>query len=368
MRFQVRYTAIIILVLVLHSCGDGDNIREVNRGILGGSSPSLRVVMDGDKTVAFGDTIRMSVAPVDPDLVVESLELSFPDNPGLSIAATDSLVVIDTRELGGGKQRIKFSASFTNGETSNRYKEIDVLSPTPPKQWNFEVIRKYPHDPKSFTQGLLIHNGYLYEGTGNYNETRIRKTDLVSGKVHMEKEMDGDIFGEGITIYNDKVYQLTYKSSRGFVYNLDDFDLIDEHVYNTFTTEGWGLTHNDTALIASDGSSFIYFLSPDDFSELGRRKVFDHNGDVGGLNELEYIDGKIYANVYTTAKIVAFDPATGMVSDEYSAAGMVDRADATRNMDVLNGIAINPQNGNLLVTGKYWSKIYEVKPIPSKAS
>ncbi|MFN2430267.1 MAG: glutaminyl-peptide cyclotransferase, partial [Cryomorphaceae bacterium] len=139
--------------------------------------------------------------------VVESLELSFPDNPGLSIAATDSLVVIDTRELGGGKQRIKFSARFTNGETSSRYKEIEVLAPAQPKAWNFEVIRKYPHDPKSFTQGLLIHNGYLYEGTGNYNETRIRKTDLVSGKVHMEKEMDGDIFGEGITIFDDKIYQ-----------------------------------------------------------------------------------------------------------------------------------------------------------------
>lgn len=366
--FQARLLILVLLLVGLASCGDSEKTRKVNRGILGGSKPSLRVVLDGDKTVEFGDTIRVTISPVDPDLVMESLEVLVPDNPLFSLSSTDSSVVIDTRKLGGGEQRIKFNARFTNGETSSRYKEIKVLAPSAPTPWNFEVVRKYPHDAKSFTQGLLIHDGYLYEGTGNYNESRIRKMDLATAKVHMEKEMDGDIFGEGITIFDNKVYQLTYKSSRSFVYNLDDFEMIDEYVYNTYTTEGWGLTHNDTALIASDGSAFIYFLSPDDFSELGRMKVFDHNGEVTGLNELEYKDGKIYANIYTTAKIVRFDAASGRVTDEYIASGLVNRAEVTRNMDVLNGIAINPQNGNLLITGKYWSKIYEVRPIPAKNS
>jgi glutaminyl-peptide cyclotransferase len=214
----------------------------------------------------------------------------------------------------------------------------------------------------------LVHGGFLYEGTGNYRESRIRKMELSTGNVLMERPMSDDVFGEGITIFGDKVYQLTYKGSRGFVYDLATFDPIDEFTYNTYTTEGWGLTHNDTALIASDGSAILYFFDPATIKETARLRVFNQRGEVSRLNELEYHDGIIYANIYTTAEIVAIDAGTGRVVGEYSVRGLIDRSEITTDMDVLNGIAINPLTGNFLITGKYWPKIYEVRPVPRQDS
>jgi glutamine cyclotransferase len=224
------------------------------------------------------------------------------------------------------------------------------------------VVDKYPHDVASYTQGFLVHNGYIYEGTGNYGESRIRKIELASGKVLKEKEMDEDLFGEGITVFGDKLYQVTYKSGRAFVYDLESFELLNEFSYITETGEGWGLTHNDTSLILSDGSSQLYFIDPERFTIEGKLNVFDNKGNVNNLNELEYRDGLIYANIYTQPFIVVINAETGEVLQRYSAVGMVDRSEANSGMDVFNGIAFHPLSGNLLVTGKYWSRIYEVKP------
>jgi len=316
----------------------------------------------------YGDTVSLQISSIDTSLQISEVRLSSKDNPAFEIASEKLLIPLPTSELGGGEQRVKVDVKFTDGQKTTRYKEFKILSGISPNKWQFEVIRKYPHDPTSFTQGFLVHKGFIYEGTGNYGETKIRKLDLSTGKVLKEKQLEQDIFGEGITIFNDKIYQLTYKSSKGFVYDLNTFEREGDFIYNTYTSEGWGLTSNDSSLIASDGSAFIFFLNPADMSELRRIKVFNDQGEINNINELEYRDGIIYANIYTTAVIIAIDAATGRVVDEYVASGIVSSTEATSDMDVLNGIAFNPLNGNFLLTGKYWSRIYEVRPIPRKAS
>lgn len=366
---RVFFGCLIFGLLAITACED-DNAqrRTVNRPGLIKSQPPIRIKTDKKGILIYGDTVSLQISSIDTSLQISRVNLSSTDNPAFAMESENLLISLPTSQLGGGEQRVKVDVEFANGQKSTRYKEFKILSETPPRKWNFEVIRKYPHDPTSFTQGFLVHEGFIYEGTGNYGETKIRKLDLVSGKVLKEKELEQDIFGEGITIFNDKIYQLTYKSSKGFVYDLNTFEREGDFIYNTFTSEGWGLTSNDSSLIASDGSAYIFYLNPTDMSEVRRIKVFNDKGEINNINELEYRDGVIYANIYTTAAIIAIDAESGRVIDEYLASGIVSPSEASSDMDVLNGIAFNPLNGNFLLTGKYWSRIYEVSPIPRKTS
>jgi glutamine cyclotransferase len=366
---KVFFGCLIFSLLVLAACEDDtQDRRTVNRPGLQKFQPPIRIKADKKGTILYGDTVSLQISSIDTTLSISEVQLSCTDNPAFEMVSEDLKIALPTTQLGGGEQRVKVDVKFADGQKTTRYKEFKILSETLPRKWQFEVIRKYPHDPTSFTQGFLVHEGFIYEGTGNYGETKIRKLDLTSGKVLKEKELEQDIFGEGITIFNDKIYQLTYKSSKGFVYDLNSFERERDFIYNTYTSEGWGLTSNDSSLIASDGSAYIFFLNPADMSETRRIKVFNDRGEINNINELEYRDGIIYANIYTTAVIIGIDAETGRVVDEYVASGIVAPNEATSDMDVLNGIAFNPLNGNFLLTGKYWSKIYEARPIPRKAS
>lgn len=350
------------LLLMCSACEDEGPRRSIDRPSLGTKQPPLKLDKNSDRLV-YGDTIRLSVIAEAEDLTFSSVRVSLADDRGKALAVSEKGVfALPTEITGGGEVKLRVDAEFTDGQKSMRYQNFTVTAESEPQQWNFETVRKYPHDKSSFTQGLLFHNGFLYEGTGNLGESRIRKIDLVTGNVEMEKANKSDVFGEGITVFGDKLYQLTYKNGRGFVYNLSDFEKIDEFTYNTYTGEGWGLTHNDTSLIASDGSAYLHFIDPETLEEERRIRVFDHRGNVNRLNELEYSEGIIYANLYTSFEMVAIDATTGRVLHRYNARDVLKRADMTTGMDVLNGIAVNPLNGNLLITGKYWQYLYEVKP------
>jgi glutamine cyclotransferase len=351
-----------LCVLILSACGTEPERRSIDRPSINSGQAPLNIKAEAE-SIIYGDTLRFEVLPVKDAPKMIQATASLADTRSLLGSTDDGKFVLPSALTGGGMVKLRIDATFEDGTTSLRYKDFKVSAPQAPLQWSLEVQRRYPHDKSAFTQGLLFHNGYLYEGTGNIGESRIRKLELETGEVLMEKANKADIFGEGITIMNDKLYQVTYKTARGFIYRLSDFELMDEFSYNTLTGEGWGLTHNDTSLIMSDGSAYLYFYHPEQGIEQGRIRVFDERGDVNRLNELEYKDGVIYANIYTTADIVAIDAKTGLVLHRYSARGMVDRSEATPQMDVLNGIAIHPLNGNLLLTGKYWSTIYEVKPV-----
>ncbi|MDB5278338.1 MAG: hypothetical protein JWR61_3293 [Ferruginibacter sp.] len=231
-----------------------------------------------------------------------------------------------------------------------------------PQNITLNIIGIYPHDTSAYTQGLEIHNGKLYEGTGDYETSSLRVTDIKTGKVEHKHVMGtGKIFGEGITIFNNKIYQLTWQSH---VVNVYDLNNIDKPIQTfNWPYEGWGITHTDKELIISDGSANLYFVNPADFRVRTTIQVTDNTGPVTNLNELEMINGFVFANVYTMDFIVKVDPASGHVVGRIDLPGLKDQyfknqvvADRT---DVLNGIAYDSTSKKLYITGKRWPKMFE---------
>lgn len=218
----------------------------------------------------------------------------------------------------------------------------------------YKVINAYPHDKKAFTQGLIFEGGYLYEGTGQYGSSTLRKVELETGKVVQIYKLPPQFFGEGITIYKNQIIQLTWQSHIGFVYDLKSFDLMREFRYST---EGWGITNDGKRLIMSDGTAKLYFLDPETFKQIDQLRVRNAQGLVNMLNELEYIRGEIYANVWQENRIARISPKTGMVL------GWIDLGGLCRWNGVLNGIAYDVESDRLFVTGKLWPYIYEIKLI-----
>jgi glutamine cyclotransferase len=222
----------------------------------------------------------------------------------------------------------------------------------------FTIQRSFPHDTKSFTQGFIIHDGKLYESTGQ-NNSWIGIVDIATGEADKKVTLEDTYFGEGITILNNKIYQLTWQSKVGFVYDLNTFKKIKEFGYNT---EGWGLTHNNEQLIMSDGSDKLYFLDTVSLSVVKSLPVTYEGKMLNQLNELEYINGFVFANVWQTNTIVKIDPNNGKVVGIMDLSDLVVQARAVNpGMDVLNGIAWHAGTKSMLVTGKYWPFIYSIK-------
>jgi glutaminyl-peptide cyclotransferase len=224
---------------------------------------------------------------------------------------------------------------------------------------DYRVIRSFPHDRRAFTQGLVFADGVLYEGTGRHGRSSLRKVELATGRVLKERRLDKSFFGEGITIRGDRIVQLTWRSRVGFVYDKASFRLLQQF---TYPYEGWGITHDGGRFIMSDGTPVLHILEPKEFKEIGQIFVHDDRGPVSGLNELEYVKGEIFANVWPTDRIVVIEPATGRVKARVDLAGLLDRRDAP-GTDVLNGIAYDDAGDRLFVTGKLWPKVFEIKVI-----
>ena len=220
--------------------------------------------------------------------------------------------------------------------------------------YTYRVTKAYPHDEEAFTQGLVFEGGYLYEGTGIQGASTLRKVNLETGGVLQIQRLPKQFFGEGITIYENRIIQLTWQSGVGFVYDKESFSLLQKFQY---PTEGWGITHDGKHLIMSDGTATLYFLDPETFTRTGQVTVRDIQGPVNGLNELEYIRGEIYANVWKKNLIARISPHTGTVM------GWIDLGGLCKWNGVLNGIAYDREHGRLFVTGKRWPYIYEIKLI-----
>lgn len=233
-----------------------------------------------------------------------------------------------------------------------------------PANLSYSIINIYPHDEKAYTQGLIWHNNALIEGTGQEGESSIRIVDLKTGKPDVKVVNDPTVFGEGITLLGNKLYQLTWTSGKGYVYDAQTFKLLREF---TIHTQGWGLTHNGAELIMSDGSSNLYFLDTINFRELRRVGVSDNFGAVGNLNELEFIDGFVFANRWQTDLVYKIDPENGNVVARIDFSGLPEKGGFTlkdKNNEVLNGLAWDSVGKRLFVTGKYWPRLFEVKLNP----
>ncbi|MBD3205695.1 glutaminyl-peptide cyclotransferase [Candidatus Bathyarchaeota archaeon] len=221
---------------------------------------------------------------------------------------------------------------------------------------SYEVVEVFPHDPEAFTQGLVFHEGNLYEGTGLYGMSSLRRVDLETGSVLASYKLSNQVFGEGITVLGDRIYQLTWKAGICYIYNKTSLEVIDSFTYEG---EGWGLTHNGENLIMSNGSNILTFFDPVNFSEVFTIKVTDEGVPVDMLNELEYVDGVIYANVWLTDNIVYLDTNTGNVLGWLDMSDLKQQLDYRNAIDVLNGIAYD--GSYFYLTGKLWPNIFKVK-------
>jgi len=231
----------------------------------------------------------------------------------------------------------------------------------PVPTYGYQVVRSYPHDPGAFTQGLIIRDGVFYEGTGLNGRSGIRKVKLETGEVLQAKPLSSEYFGEGITEWNGQIVQITWRSEVGFVYDMKTFEQAKRW---TYTGEGWGLTHDEARIIMSDGSSSLRFLDPATLKETNRITVRDANGPVDRLNELEYVKGEVFANVWTTDRIARISPKDGHVTGWIDLSGLLtpaERAAAERGGGVLNGIAYDAAGDRLFVTGKLWPRVFEIK-------
>ncbi|MDE5945511.1 MAG: glutaminyl-peptide cyclotransferase [Rikenella sp.] len=231
-----------------------------------------------------------------------------------------------------------------------------------PKRVVARVVAEYPHDPEAYTQGLLWSDGGLYESTGEYGSSSLRRIEPVeTGRVVRSAPLSGQYFGEGLALVGDSLlYQLTWREQRCLVYDRSDFRQVGVFAYSG---EGWGLTANEAgdSLYMSDGSEWVRVLRPADFAQQRRFAVRDHRGPVREINELEWIGGRLWANLYLTDRIAVIDPATGHVTHYIDCSGLETRIAHRRDTDVFNGIAYDPASGRVFVTGKNWDKLFEIE-------
>ena len=296
----------------------------------------------------FGDALAM---PKDVTENAESISISFGDKE-------TSNLVIDPEYFTLGDNAVTFNIKKKNGEIITQDATINVFAKTPEAKLTYEIVKEYPHDPKSFVQGFLLEENTVYESDGQNGSSRILKYTLGTTTPIVETPQSDEIFSEGAAIVGDKIYQLTWQNKKGFIYNKSDLSLISEFAYPNVIGEGWGLTYDNKNLILSDGTKNIYFLDVKDPSKIVRYiSVAGNTEAYDKLNELEYHKGFIYANVWQQPVILKINPANGEVVGKFDFSEIAKKH-TTNSDDVLNGIAF--KGDNMLITGKNWDKIYEV--------
>ncbi len=276
------------------------------------------------------------------------------------LAVTDNKMKFQVPTLGNKVLTAKISYEGTTAEIT---KNIKVLSDKAPEIYTYTIINEFPHDNGAYTQGLEFHNDTLYEGTGKKGRSFLRKLDYKTGKVYEQIDLDASYFGEGITILNDKIYQLTWQSGMGFIYDANSFKKLDNFQYGE-SREGWGLTNDGKKIFKSDGTEKIWFLNPDTMTETGYIQTVTNSSVFNKANELEYVNGKIYANVYQKPSVMIIDSKTGAIEGVINFGGLSSKITKTKDWqdsdNVLNGIAYHPERKTFFVTGKDWDKMFEV--------
>lgn len=329
--------------------------------VISSCKSEYKFILNTPKSVQSNQELTISIAEKG-NKPIDSVQFSIGNKKIKSINNTATIKVEDYRL---GKHTITAIVFYEN-KTKKETKPIYIMADTAPEIYTYKVINTYPHDKGAYTQGLEYYNGFLYEGTGQLGESSIRKVELETGKVLQQKDLDEKYFGEGITIFNNKLFQLTWKAGIGFIYDLESFEKEREFKY-TKSREGWGLTNNGEKLIKTDGSERIWFLNPDTLIEESYIEAYTNKQKVEKLNELEYINGMIYANRWQLNSILIINPSNGKVEGVANLNSLKQLIEKEQKLvdsdDVLNGIAFDKENNRLFVTGKHWGKLYEIELI-----
>ena len=344
---KTSYIFILALAL-LYACGDS---REVT------NSPSSPRVKKTTKMESPGQNDTFSRGTLIPfsfsssGAKIDSVVVAVDGNTSTYLTSSFDFD-LPGRKVGTWSLRTKV---YCGDQSETHFRKVIVLPETPPTEMTYTVINTYPHDTKDYTQGLLILDGLLYESTGQRGASTFKQKDLTTGETIKVVNLSDELFGEGLAFLGDEFYQLTWTSGKGFVYNRE----MEEVRTFSYPMQGWGLTTYGEQLILTDESEKLYFIEPSSFTVQKEIEVYDHEGKIDSLNELEMIDGKLWANIFLTDDIVIIEPETGEVLQRIDFSGLLTAEEAAR-ADVLNGIAVDPETGKIYVTGKDWPKLFEV--------
>ena len=334
-----KYFILFTLTLFLTNCGDTNTSKK--------SSLSIKI---NEQSLMLGDTLQLSINnPKNLDISSVSYEMS-----GKSI---ENNAVLNNITLGNKTITAKVKVG---DNTESITKSVIVYNNVIPTIYTFEIVNTFPHDITSYTQGLEFYNGELFESTGQRTESKLRKVNFETGEVLKNIDLEDQYFGEGLTVLNDKIYQLTWQAKRGFVYDVNTFEKLSSFNYGT-SKEGWGICNDGKTLYKSDGTEKIYLLNPENLTEQNHIEVYTQKGKIPSLNELEWIDGKIFANIYQRNGVAIINPKTGGVEGVINFESLRKLVKQHPELDVLNGIAYNPERETIFVTGKNWDKLFEVK-------
>jgi glutamine cyclotransferase len=352
--------------IIFFSCDSSDSTstqKEKNR-----RGPVKRDFISIDCNTAdprINDTIQFSFHSIADSITFETVQATI---YGRSYTTQQDNLFIATKDFLTGENYFDFTFSLSNGKTESQSYKAVLKSDVVPEKWGFEIVKKEEHNRKSYTQGFFIEGDVLYEGTGMKGESIIRKVDRKNGKVLVENRLRENLFGEGIAKVNNRIYQLTWQSNLCLVYDAESLRLIEERPY-AFQTEGWGLTSHNGNLYMSNGSEKIFVLDPATLNPVREIQAYTNTKPMMDLNELEYVDGLIYANIYQMDEVAVIEEKTGKVIATIDFSSLYPKNERRQDRaEVLNGIAYEKSSGHFYVTGKYWDRMYEIRIIKSSTA
>lgn len=342
--------SLLVVIIVFSGCSNKTNSSR---------KPVTNIqIAPSNNTVEWGNDFTIFLDSKIKNLKIKKIELFINNQLIKSSNQLKFDVTLDSKNFLPGNNQIKVVATKEDGEIGINNATILITSDIKPQVQHYKIIGTLPHNPQYFTEGFEFYDDRLFEGTGNNGSSIIASYNPNNKKVYNSLSIDNEYFGEGITILKNKIYQLTYKNKLGFIYDVNTFKKIGE--FNFDSQEGWGLTNDGKNLIMSDGTSKIYYIDPVSFKRIKSIEVCDKNGTISNINELEYVDGIIYSNVWMTETILKIDANTGKVLAYINMNGLQNQFNKS-SIDVLNGIAYNRKEDLFYVTGKYWPKIFKVK-------
>lgn len=333
-----KYIIVICLSIFLINCGDTNSKKQTGF-----------VINTNSKSLMLGDTLQLSISNP-KNLEISGINYTLNDIP---ISKTFIL-----NDITLGEKIITAVVNYDdNSDTIS--KKVKVYNNSIPSYYSYEIINTYPHDMSSYTQGLEFYNGDLYESTGQRGESKLRKVNFETGEVLKNINLNDTYFGEGLTILDDKIYQLTWQANTGFIYDVNSFEKLSSFKYGK-SKEGWGICNDGKTLYKSDGTEKIWLINTENLTEKSHIEVYTEKGKIPQLNELEWIEGKIYANIYQRNGVVIVNPKTGGVEGVIDFKPLRKLVTQHPELDVLNGIAYHPERKTIFVTGKNWDKLFEV--------
>jgi glutamine cyclotransferase len=356
-----RIVPAVILILLLSCCrkhapGHTPGEAAVRPSVTSVASPKNGTI------ITCGDSVKISLAPAVSGNRIDSVVVTAEKNPVLRLKGkTDGYWLSGKNKV--GQTTLKIQVYYNDSLEESHAASLVILSDVEPKKYTYKVISQYPHDEDAYTQGLIYENGKFYESTGLEEKSSVRIVNIKTGQPEKMMPLSKEFFGEGIALFRDQLYQVTWKNQVGFVYDKNTLEQLRSFDYQIL--EGWGLTTDGSNLVMSDGSSQLYFIDPEFFTQVDKIDVFDNKGMIPQLNELEFIDGKILANVYGESYIVVIEPGSGKVLGKLDLTALMPKGSAGDYNRVLNGIAYNSLTGHLYVTGKHWPVLYEITLSPA---